>query len=376
MASKSSKKKTEQQTTDVAVKNNATTNNYNYALRLSQLTDEEREKYRALTEKINSSDLSTLHKYGEELDAVVGANGDKLLQSVKCDGEGEIVGLVTQLLQELNMINIDDLTSDNKFKKFIAKVPFLKNLVTSMENVKIKYNDIKTNVDAISEKMGDAKIVAMKDNSTLQEIFDNTVVYIERLQDLIMGAKVLLQDTEAKIKEMDEHPENYKQYEISDMMDFKNALEKRIADMQITEAVFQQNLMQIRATQGNNLAIAERSDTIVSKVIPAWKTQIALAVTINNQSENVRAQDLLTDTANKILTENAKNLHMNSVTVAKANEKSVISLETLKTTTNELIQTIEEVRKIHEDGVKERALVEDELHKMAIQLEEAVKGSK
>jgi uncharacterized protein YaaN involved in tellurite resistance len=146
--------------------------------------------------------------------------------------------------------------------------------------------------------------------------------------------------------------------------------------MQVTEAVLQQNLMQIKATQGNNIAIAEKSDNITTNVLPLWKNQLSIAVIMNKQTENVKAQQLLTDTTNKILAENAKNLHTNSVAVAKANEEAVISLDTLKTTTNELISTIKEVQKIHEDGVRERQQIEEELHKMAIQLEEAVKGEK
>ena len=190
-----------------------------------------------------------------------------------------------------------------------------------------------------------------------------------------MGAKVLLQDTEAELAEMNAHPENYESYQISEVQDFINSLQKRIADMQVTEAVLQQNLMQIKATQGNNIAIAEKSDNITTNVLPLWKNQLSIAVIMNKQSENVKAQQLLTDTTNKILAENAKNLHTNSVVVAKANEESVISLETLKTTTNELISTIKEVQKIHEEGVKERAMIEEELHKMAIQLEDVVKGN-
>lgn len=368
------KKKAEAETTAVAT--NATTNSYDYSKKLMALTEDERKKYRALTEKINPHDLSTLRDYGSELSSVVAENGDKLLASVRSDGGGEVVELVTELLKQLNMINIDDINSDSKFKRFLAKVPVLKRLITSIDNVKVKYNDIATNVSEISKKMGDAKLVAMKDNSTLQEIFDNNVIYIERIRELIMGAKVLLQDTEKEFDEMNAHPENYESYQISEIHDFINSLQKRIADMQVTEAVLQQNLMQIKATQGNNIAIAEKSDNITTNVLPLWKNQLSIAVIMNKQTENVKAQQLLTDTTNKILAENAKNLHTNSVAVAKANEESVISLDTLKTTTNELISTIKEVQKIHEDGVRERQQIEEELHKMAMQLEDAVKGEK
>ena len=362
-------------TKDITVAHSATVAGYDYEKRLATLTPEERSKYLALTEKVDVHNLTTVHEYGSELNSVVAENGERFLSSVKAGDGGEIVELTTELLSQLNMINIDEINSDTKWKNFLRRLPVVKKFVTSIENIKIKYNDIAENVNAIAAKMGDAKLVALRDNSTLQEIFNNNVTYIARIRELILGAKLRQEEAEKVLAEMKEHPENYETYEISEMQDFIGSLQKRIADMQVTEAVMQQNLLQIKATQGNNMAIAEKSSNIVTNVIPLWKNQLSIAVIMNNQTKNVEAQKMLTETTNKILAENTKNLHTNSVAVAKANEESVISLETLKTTTNELIATIREVERIHADGEHQRELIEKELHTMAIQLEDAINGN-
>lgn len=359
-------------TKDVVVAQSATVAGYDYTKRLAALTPEERSKYLALTEKVDVHNLTTVHEYGSELNSVVAENGERFLSSVKATDGGEIVALTTELLAQLNMINVDELNSDNKWKNFLRKLPIVNKFVTTIENVKIKYNDIAENVNEIASKMGDAKLVALKDNSTLQEIFDNNVTYINRIRELIIGAKVLLEESEKKLADMHEHISDYENYEISEMQDFIGSLQKRIADMQVTETVLQQNLLQIKATQGNNMAIAEKSNNIVTNVIPLWKNQLSIAVIMNNQTKNVEAQKMLTETTNKILAENAKNLHTNSVAVAKANEESVISLDTLKTTTQELIATIKEVERIHADGEHQREQIEKELHNMAIQLQDAI----
>lgn len=362
-------------TKDVAVAQSATVAGYDYEKRLAALTPEERSKYLALTEKVDVHNLTTVHEYGSELNSVVAENGERFLSSVKATDGGEIVALTTELLAQLNMINIDELNADNKWKNFLRKLPVVKKFVTTIENVKIKYNDIAQNVNEIADKMGDAKLVALKDNSTLQEIFDNNVTYINRIRELILGAKILLEESEKKLANMHEHIGEYENYEISEMQDFIGSLQKRIADMQVTEAVLQQNLLQIKATQGNNMAIAEKSNNIVTNVIPLWKNQLSIAVIMDNQTKNVEAQTMLTETTNKMLSENARKLHSNSVAVAKANEESVISLDTLKTTTSELIATIKEVERIHADGEHQREIIEKELHSMAIQLQDAITSS-
>lgn len=368
-------KKTKEEQKAVSVRG-ATSGSFNYAVKLQEMSEEEKSKYLALTTKINSHDLTTIHEYGSELSQVVAENGDRLLSSVKSDNGGEIVELVTDLLKQLNMINIDDINSDKKFKRFIAKIPILKKFITSIDNVKVKYNDVSTNVTEISKKMADAKLVALKDNSTLQEIFDNNVIYIDRIRELILGAKVLLEKSHAELENMLANQTEYEAYEISEQQDFINQLEKRVADMQVTEQTLQQNLLQIKATQGNNIAIAQKSDNITTNVLPLWKNQLAIALTINNQKNNVKAQELLTSTTNEILSENAKQLHTNSVAVAKANEEAVISIETLRTTTNELISTIKEVKQIHLEGAKNRAQLESELEQLTRQLEEAIQENR
>jgi len=359
-------------TKEVANIHTATTNGYDYANRLATLTPEEKSKYLALTDKVDIHNVSTVQEYGSELNAVVAENGERFLASVKASDGGEIVELTTELLAQLNMINIDEINADTKWKNFLRRLPVVRKFVTTIENVKIKYNDIAQNVNSIAEKMSAAKMVAMEDNSTLQEIFDNNVNYIKHIRELIIAGKVKLEQVKEQLNDMKTHPDQHESYEISEVQDFINALEKRIADLQVTEAVMQQNLLQIRATQGNNLAIANKSDNIVTNVIPLWKNQLSIAVIMNNQKKNVEAQQMLVDTTNKILAENAKNLHTNSVNVAKSNEEAVISLETLKTTTNELIATIKEVERIHADGAHQREQIEKELHSMAIQLEDAI----
>lgn len=341
---------------------------YNYSVKIQNLTEEEKAKYLALTEKINSRDLTTITNYGAELNEVVAKNGDKLLSSVRSDSGGEIVELVTDLMKQLNIIDIDKINSNSKLRKMLSSIPVLNKLVTSVENIKVKYNDVLTNVTEISKKMSDAKLVAMKDNSTLQEIFDNNVIYIERIRELIIGAQLLIENSTAELSQMVNEQEKYESYEISEMQDFVNQLDKRVSDMKVIEATLEQNLLQIKATQGNNIAIAQKSDNIITNVLPLWKNQLAIALIINNQSENVKAQALLTETTNKMLAENAKKLHSNSVAVAKANEESVISVETLKTTTEELISTIKEVQQIHLEGAQDRKMIESEIENAMNQL--------
>lgn len=337
-----------------------------------EISEDDMPKYVALASGINTNDLSSVQAYGQELTSVIASNGNALLQSVRADKSNEVIELTNELLGQLDMIDIDELNSNTKWKRFLRNIPFVGKLVTSVTTIMTKYDKISDNVDKITKKIDSTKIVAMRDNTTLQTIFDNNRTYIDQIRELITAAKLKCAEIDKQITDMEEHPENYEAYELNDLTSFQNALQKRIADMETTEYVLNQNLLQIRATQGNNVAIANKSDNIVNNVIPLWKNQLAIAIIMNNQKNSIDAQQKIADTTNKIMKKNAENLKINSINVAKANEEQVISLETLKSTTDDLISTIREVQHIHEDGARNREQLEQTLKSFTENIEQVM----
>lgn len=342
---------------------------YNYDQRIAAMSTEDKTKYLAMTDKLDRHDMTTVTSYGRELSTVISRNGDTLLNSVRGTNSSEVVQLTNDLIAQLNMIDIDELNTNTKWKNFWRNFPIIGKFMTSVETIMTKYDTVKDNVTKIGNKIDEARTVALRDNSTLNIIFDANVSYIEQIRELILAAKIRYDVVSEELEYMRAHQNEYEMYEINDTSTFLNQIQKKITDMETTEYVLQQNLLQIRATQHNNIAIADKSDNIVNNVLPLWKNQLSISVIMNNQKNSVEAQQLIVDTTNKMLRSNAKALKTNSINVAKASEESVIKLDTLKDTTQELIETIKEVKHIHEQGAKERAEYETHLKEFAKQLE-------
>ena len=348
---------------------------YDYNSRIANMTDDEKNKCLELTKNINVHDLSTLTEFGSELSNAVAENSDRLLSTIKVGEDAGISELTNDLLKELNMISTinNEINSSNPIVKYLSRIPLINKLVKTVDNIKIKYNSIAENVNEIEQRMCNTKLIALRDNSNLQELFDNNVAYIERIRELIVAAKVYQNELTNKLDEI-RNDSTREIFEVNELSNFINSLNKKIVDMEVTENVLQQNLLQIKATQGNNIALIENSNNIVTNVIPLWKNQLVLSKVIKDQEENVKAHQLIADTTNRILTENAKTLHTNSVNIARANEESVITVETINKTTNELINTVNDVIKIHNDGIIKRKQIEAEIGKMGEQLHNALKN--
>ena len=341
---------------------------FDYEKQVALLSPSQRKAYLAKADSINEANLASIQTYGSDISKNIESNGDELLAHVRSNNtNNEINVMINDLLAELKMVDVDELQTTN-VKRILRKIPVLRHLVMSAEKVMIKYDTIKNNVDQISARIKQHKIIAERDNNMLEIIFNNNCKYIEDIRELIIAAKVKNEELLKHIDYMKEHPEEFTPINVSDAQSFQNSLAKRIADMQITEYIFNQNLFQIRAIQHNNMSLSDTAESIATTVIPIWKNQLALSVIMANQQESIAAQKKITDTTNQILSKNSEMMKMNSINVAKANEDAIVSLDTLQATTKDLIDTITEVKKIQSEGNKMRETLEHNLVEYGSQL--------
>jgi len=338
---------------------------------LTTITPEETRKYNEISKSLEPSDVNSILNYGVEAQNSMEKYSNDFLSSVRTYNSGEVGGLINELLTELNYIDVSELEQGG-FKSFISKIPFLKNLVVDVKKLFQKYDVVVNNIDKITNKIKAGRLNSIKDNSSLQTMFDSNVTYIHQMEELIISGQLKYNDLSVKLAEMEGRPADYQDYEIADLRDFLSRLDKRLADMKIVRFIMLQSLAQIRVVQNNNTSIAEKAQSIVSTTIPVWKNQLTIAVALQRQKANVEMQKKISDTTNTILQKNAEMLKQNSIDVARENEKTVVSLETLKMTTNSLIETLNEVKKIHEEGNQSRRVLDGELKTLEAELKKNV----
>ena len=341
---------------------------------IASLPAERKETLLAKASTINMNDVNSVRQFGSEISDTIAKNGDVLLQQVKSDRSVEVVSYINDLLAELGDFDEElerfNGNEKNALRRFIFKLPIIRNIKKSVDQICMQYSSVAENVQKISDKIAVSKVVALRDNTTLQQIYENNELYLNDLAELILAAKLKLQEIDKQIEQA--KISGAESYEIQNMEYFKNSLTKRVSDMQVTGHVFYQNLFQIMAIQQNNNAIADKSDEIVNHVIPIWKNQLPMALVLRNQKESIQAQNKIAETTNALLEKCANDLKVNSVAVAKASEESIISMQTLDKTTRALIDTVKSVRQIHEDAQKNRASIETTLSKYAKEIQAAI----
>lgn len=332
---------------------------------------EDVKKYGDMGKDLNPSDVNSILNYGVEVQNSMEKYSNNFLTSVRTYNSGEVGVLINDLLTELNYIDVDEL-NQNAFTSFISHIPFMKKLVVDTKKLFQKYDTVVNNIDKITNKIKAGRVNSLKDNSSLQTMFDSNVTYIKQMEDLIIAGQLKYNELNEKLAVMDGNPTAYQDYEIADLRDFVTRLDKRLADLKVVRFIMMQSLAQIRVVQNNNTTIAEKAQSIVSTTIPVWKNQLTIAVALNRQKENVEMQKKISDTTNTILQKNAEMLKQNSIDVARENEKTVVSLDTLKKTTSSLIETLTEVKRIHDEGTANRRTLNTELQNLETELKKTV----
>lgn len=331
--------------------------------------------YSEIAKVLDEKDLTSIASYGSDLQRAMDTySSDFLKQSFDSNNSIESAQLISNLLGELHEVNIDDLEAPSALKRFLRKIPGLRRLVVSVEQIKAKYDTIEKNIDGIVQKLETARQIAIRDNNNLQKQFENNVDYVEQLGELIIAGKIKSQELDKLIEDMKTNSEEYDDYQISDVEEYKNSLDKRLTDLTMLRYAFKQSLTQIRIIQRTNIMNANNTEQQIAMTIPLWKNQLSLAVALYDQKQTLEISSKVADTTNEIFKKNAEMMKTQAIEVAKQNQRTVIDIETLRKTTSDLLATVEGVHKAQLEGAQKRAAAEQELFKLEKQMSQTAIG--
>jgi uncharacterized protein YaaN involved in tellurite resistance len=331
----------------------------------SALTPARKAYYKEIASVLNEKDITTISSYGSDLQRAMDSySSDFLKQSFDSKTGIESAQLISNLLGELHEVDIDDLEAPTAWKKFLRRLPLVKKLVVSVEQIKAKYNTIEKNIEGIVNKLEATRQIAIRDNNLLQKQFENNCDYVDQLEDLIVAGKMKSEELEALIEDMKARSGEYEEYQISDIEEYKNSLDKRLTDLIALRYAFKQSLTQIRIIQRTNIMHANNTESQIAMTIPLWKNQLSLAVALYDQKQAIEVGTKVTDATNEMFKKNAEMMKTQAIAVAKESQRMVIDVETLRKTTQELVATVEGVQKAQKEGAERRAAAEAEIAKL------------
>lgn len=308
--------------------------------------------------KNSFGDLNSLNitEYGQK---VVASNcTDELLSMVKAgdlEKTGDQLNSILTIARDINGSNLINQSGASSWP-IIGKL--FNSVRRSKENFMNKFNDTARQMENIVEEISKNQVGLQNRVEMLDTMHENARNDYHNLGVYVAAGQLKLQELSNEIQERSrKNSSSNNQMEIQAINDLQNVyanLEKRIHDLFVLQQSTMQTLPMIRIIQGNNRMLIDKFNAIKQVTIPAWKQQISLALSLNEQENSVKLANAIDDATNAMLRSNANLLKTNSIETAKANQRSVIDPSTLEYVQNTMFSTLTEVKKIHEEGVRKR----------------------
>lgn len=334
---------------------------------LEVLTPEEKKMVADFAAKIDLRSSNAILQYGAGAQKKIADFSETALENVRTKDLGEVGDMLAGIVTEIKSFD-----EEEEEKGLFG---FFKKGGNKLANMKAKYDKAEVNVNKICDALEGHQIQLMKDIAMLDKMYELNTTYFKELSMYIAAGKQKLQDVvemelpELKAKAMRTGlPEDAQA--VNDLNALCNRFEKKIHDLELTRTISLQMAPQIRLVQSNDTVMSEKIQSTLVNTIPLWKSQMVLAIGVENSSRAAKAQREVTDMTNELLRKNAEKLKLATVETARESERGIVDMETLKATNEALISTLDEVMKIQQEGKEKRKTAEVELNRIENELKQ------
>lgn len=325
----------------------------------TKLTEAEQKMVDDFSEKIDLNDSGIVLQYGSAAQKKIADFSDNTLEGVRTKDLGEVGNMIVDLVAELKGFNIEPEEKKGFFSIF-------KKAGSGIAKLKTKYDKAEVNVDRITGVLEDHQNQLLTDIVMLDKMYENNLSYFKELTMYILaGKKKLEQERATTLIELEEKAKTSGLAEdaqaANDFANLCDRFEKKLHDLEMTRTISIQMAPQIRLIQNGDTLMAEKIQSTINNTIPLWKNQMVLALGLAHSKAAVEAQREVSDLTNELLKKNAEALKTGTVAIAEESERSIVDIETVRYTNEQLISTLNEVLRIADEGRAKRLAAENEM---------------
>ena len=332
----------------------------------SMLTEQEKKAVDDFAKKIDIADTNLVLNYGVAAQKSVATFSENALSSVRNKDLGEVGETLSNLVVEVKGFGQEE-------KKGFAGL--FRKQKDKLELMRAQYGKAETSVNRIVSELEKHQVTLMKDIAMLDQMYElNLKYYKELTMYIIAGKKRLAEVRSGELEELRKKAEASGLAEdaqaYNDYAQKCERFEKKLHDLELTRMVSLQMGPQTRLLQNNDTLMVEKIQSSLVNTIPLWKSQMVLALGMEHSRQATAAQSAVAQTTNELLKKNADMLKMGTIATAKEAERSIVDIETLQHTNEQLVSTLDEVVNIQREGAQKRKEAEVELGRIEGELKQ------
>lgn len=335
--------------------------------RVSALSAADQKKVDDLARQIDFTQSGIEQTFGADAQRGMADFSDRVLEKTRSKDAGQ----AGELLREL-VVTVDDSSLSG-----VKKVPIIGTIAVKVEQVRREYQKVVPQVDEIVGQLESSRAQMINDIALYDQLYDQSVAQYKQLKIYVAAGAQALADFRA-----DQLPALEAQAAASSdpmagqvLKDFKSKLdrfEKHLDDLDRISLVALQACPQIKILQNADATIADKIQTTITTTIPLWKSQMVIALGLENQRKAIELQQKVDDVTNRLLRENAEQLHQGAVAAEQANQRGVVDVDTLQHVNDELIATLKDTLEVQRQGRAQRAEAQEKMRTMEGELKAAL----
>lgn len=253
------------------------------------LSTEEQQAVDAFAKQIDITNANQVLMYGANAQKNIASFSENALNNVRNKDLGEVGEALSGLVVELKSLDFDGEEEKGLFSKLFKKGK------SQLEELKAQFSEAEVNVDKISAILEQHQIALMKDVAMFDEMYNLNLQYYKELTMYILAGRKRLEEVRATDVEAlrqkaaaSGSAEDAQAY--NDLVNMCNRFEKKLHDLEMSRMVSIQMGPQTRMLQNNDVMMIEKIQSSLVNTIPLWKSQMVLALGLENARKATAAQ--------------------------------------------------------------------------------------
>ena len=255
-----------------------------------------------LASNIDVSNFESVLALGQGSQRAISQFADQMLTQMNRKDVTKIGQMLDSLMQTLDRVDPSELEQKKPsfFNKLFGKSsPNLKQKLTDFERISIQ-------VERIGIQLERAQFQLVNDVEMLEQLYSHNNDFFEELATSIAAGQMKKHQlieielpAKVDIVQVDNQPLAIQQ--LNDFAAQIERLDQRIYDLQVSQQVVLQTAPQIRMIQKANQTLAEKIEFAIVTLIPLWKNQLAMMLSMNMDQHYSQLEERLARTNDRLM---------------------------------------------------------------------------
>ena len=323
-----------------------------------------------LADKIDAKNQIAVLEFGKDTAKGISAFSDRMLATIKTSNLEKSSALLNNLNKIMDRFDPKEFLEEEKKGGFLKRI--FSRSKEQLERILSKYDTMSKEVDAVHYEIQKYEAEMKRNTIELEQMYEENLNYFHSLSEHVAAIEVKVEQLQAQLPILESRGNEGDQEALMELDTLRRnmeLLEQRKYDLEMAQQVSFQSAPQIRLMQqGNNHLIGKINSAFIT-TIPIFKQGLIHAVTLQRQKLVSDSMAELDKRTNEMLIRNAENIRQNSVNIARQSGSPSISIETIETTWQTIMQGIQETKQIQAETIRNREEGRKRIEKLQLEYE-------